>query len=185
MKKIIGLVAILSACGSSVKVVPTVGVSNQKDAARLAATTTTKLQSLQGAARDYSVSASHNCATSGTVKVTITANGSAGGQGTTAGDIKFEAASCTKVNDYFFDGTIDMIYAVDTSGGTGAFGYSVTLNGTVAVIAYKADGSVDQSANITYNALKWAISTKTDAQGHTCYTARNNRIFTGVCRRTG
>jgi hypothetical protein len=165
---IVGLSALVASCGG-VKSVPTQGVANQQDAARLANNTYTKLQSAGSTApsRDLTLgSENFTCANGGNGSVTVGIGLSGSDTGSVDETVKF--SNCTKTDDYFFDGSVDYKFTANDSGNSAtSYSFTVSLNGTIAAIFYNADGSVDQSADVTFNNLAWTMTGTTTA---TCYT---------------
>ncbi len=168
---IIGLSTLVASCGG-VKSVPTVGIANKQDAAKFANKTYSKLDGDSSAApsRDlFSSTSNFTCATTGNGSVTA-------GIGTdvTTGllDYTFKFSNCSKADDYLLDGQVQYKFGINTAAdNSNSYSVTITLSGTIAAVFYNSDGSVDQSADVTYNNLSWTeTGATTTVNGQTCYT---------------
>jgi len=150
------------ACGG--KHVETIGVTSKEDAIRFTKSNQAAMSSMQneGSSTARATKTVH-CVTSGTVDLNFdTSLGALAQLASGSFKVNLVAHDCKKLNAYDIDGSID--YEVGGFTGTSTangIDLSFTMNGSVAATIYKEDGTIDQQANVTYNNLKWKISSTT------------------------
>jgi len=151
------------ACGPVVPNVPTVGISNSKEAARATKKVNNAVSEMQArASRQLAFSSEWDgtCATSGSarIKATVSVTGTQSDATGVKNTITLTADQCYNANDFRVSGTVVWGFSAVNQSGNVLSGFTLQLDGKVAFESFNDDGTIDQSGVLEYNALSITLT---------------------------